>query len=75
MIVDALSTSSFVFKICIFPNKKYEIEFKHTPTVPKNIKYWHIFEDEKQVVIFLQMTNEFANINMFVVEPDYIPDS
>jgi ribonuclease HI len=46
-IVDALDTSSSMFKIPFFPNRKYEIEFKHRPAVPDNIKYWQVFEDEK----------------------------
>jgi hypothetical protein len=64
LIVDALATSAYVFKIPIFPNIKYEIEVKHRPTVPDNIKYWHIFEDDKQVERFLQMTDEFVNSNI-----------
>jgi ribonuclease HI len=58
-IVDAL-----VFKILSFPNKKYEIEVKHRPEVPDNIKYWQVFEDDKQVESFLQMSDEFANVNI-----------
>jgi hypothetical protein len=46
-IVDALATSASVFKITIFPNRKYEIEVQHWPVVPDNIKYWQVFEDEK----------------------------
>ena len=38
-IVDALATSNSIFKIPIFPNKKYEIQVKHRPIVPDNIKY------------------------------------
>ena len=64
LIVDALATSTYVFKIHIFPNKKYEIEVKHRPAVPENIKYWHIFEYDKHVVRFLQMTDEFFNSNI-----------
>jgi hypothetical protein len=64
LIVDALATSASVFKILIFPNRKYEIEVKHRPAVPDNIKYWQIFEDDKQVVRFLQMTDEFSNTNI-----------
>jgi hypothetical protein len=52
-IADALATLSSMFKIPIFPNRKYEIEFKHRTTVPNNIKYWQMFEDEKQVERFL----------------------
>jgi ribonuclease HI len=32
-IADALATSASVFKIPIYPNKKYEIEVKHRPTI------------------------------------------
>jgi hypothetical protein len=42
-IVDALDTLGSVFKISIFPNKKYEIEVKHMPTIPDNNKYWQTF--------------------------------
>jgi hypothetical protein len=63
-ITDALATSASVFKIPIFPNRKYEIEVKHRPTVPDNIKHWQVFEDDKQVERFLQMSDEFANINI-----------
>jgi hypothetical protein len=63
-IVDALATSTSVFKIPIFPNKKYEIEFKHRLAVPDNIKYWQVFEDDKQVERFLQMSDKFANVNI-----------
>jgi hypothetical protein len=59
-----LATSASVFKIPIFPNRKYDIEVKHRPTVPDNIKYWQVFEDDKQVERFLQMSDEFANINI-----------
>ena len=38
-IVDALDTSASVFKILIYPNKNYEIQVKHRPAIPDNIKY------------------------------------
>ena len=47
LISDALATLSSVFKIPIFPNKKYEIEVKHRLALPDNIKHWQIFEDDK----------------------------
>jgi hypothetical protein len=63
-IADALATLALVFKIPIFPSKKYEIEFKHRPSVPDNIKYWQVFEENKQVDKFLQMSGEFAILNI-----------
>jgi hypothetical protein len=63
-IVDALATSASVFKIPIFPNKKYEIEVKHRPPIPDNIKYLQVFEDDKQIETFLNMEDEFKNLNI-----------
>ena len=34
--------------------------------MPDSIKYWQVFEDDKQVEIFLQMSDEFANMNIDV---------
>jgi hypothetical protein len=59
-----LATSASVFKIPILPNKRYEIEVRHMPTVPDNIKQWQVFDDEKQVERFLLMSYEFANTNI-----------
>jgi hypothetical protein len=63
-ITDSLATSASVFKIPMFPNRKYEIEVQHRPAMPNNIKYWQVFEDDKQVERFLQMSDEFANMNI-----------
>jgi hypothetical protein len=63
-IADALANSAPVFKIPIFLNKRYEIEVKHRPLVPDNITYWKIFENDKQVERFLQMSDEFSNLNI-----------
>jgi ribonuclease HI len=63
-IADALATSTSVFKIPIYPNKKYEIEVKHRPTIPDNVKYWQVFEDDKQIIRFLQMKEEYENVQI-----------
>jgi hypothetical protein len=63
-IVDALATSASVFKLPIFSNKKYDIEFKNKSTVPYNINYWQVFEDDKQIESFLKMEDEFENLNI-----------
>jgi len=55
LIANALATSASVFKIPIYLNNTYEIEVKHRPTIPDNIKYWHVFENEKKIIIFLHM--------------------
>ena len=40
VIANALGASTSLFKIPIYQNKKYEIQVKHRPTVPDNLKYW-----------------------------------
>lgn len=61
VIANALAVSASVFKIPIHPNKKYEIQMKHRPTVPDNLKYWQVFEDGKQGERFLTTSGEFEN--------------
>ena len=44
---DALEFSASLFKILIYPNKKYEIQVKHRPALPNNLKYWYVFEHDQ----------------------------
>jgi ribonuclease HI len=63
-ITDTLVASASVFKIPTLPDKIYEIEVKHRPAMPDNIKHWQVFDDDKQVERFLLMSDEFANTNI-----------
>jgi hypothetical protein len=38
-IADALVVSDSVFKIPVYPNKKYKIEVKHKPAIPDNVNH------------------------------------
>ena len=48
-IADSLSTSTNIFKIPIYPNRKYEIKVKHRPSVLDNMKQWQVFEDDQPI--------------------------
>ena len=61
VIADAVAVSASFFKIPIYPNKKHEIQVKHRPPGPDNLKYWKFFEDDQQVNIFLTTSGEFEN--------------
>ena len=63
VIVDALAVSTSVFKIPIYTNEKYKIGVNHKPTIPDNIKYWKVFDDDKQINRFMEMFEEFDNLN------------
>ena len=77
--VDALAISTSVFQLPIYPSKKYKIEVRHRPAILDNVDHWEVFEDDKHIIIFMDMYGEFNNIklyqeNMFEegesVEPD-----
>ena len=36
--------------------------------MPDNIKYWQVFEDDKQIESFLKLENGFENLN---IEEEY----
>ena len=44
-IAGSLANSTSIFQIPIYPNKKYEIQLKHRPSIPDNVKNWKVFED------------------------------
>jgi hypothetical protein len=52
------------FKSPSLPTENTISNSKHRPKVRDNIKYWQVFEGDKQVEIFLLMSGEFANINI-----------
>ena len=63
-IVDSLATYVFVFNIPMHPNRKYEVEDRHRPSVPDNVKSWKVFEDDKQIHNFLTLTGEFEGLTI-----------
>lgn len=50
---NALDTSASTCKIPFHPIKKYEIEVKHRPPILDNIRYWQLFDNDKQLDNFL----------------------
>jgi len=69
-VIDSLATFVALFKIPIYPNRRYEIEVKHRPFVPDNVKNWQVFEDDKQIQNFLHLTGEFEGLT---IDEDNLP--
>ena len=61
-IVDALAIATSVFEIHIYPNMRYQIEVKYRPSIPNNVKYWQVFEDDSHINRFLILTDEFESL-------------
>jgi len=76
-IADSLTTSTMVFKIPIHPNRKYEVEVKHRPSIPDNVKKWQVFEDDRQIQSFLHLMGDFEDLIIEVNDspPDAVSQS
>ena len=49
ILANSLVVTTNNIEIPVYPNKKYEIEVKHRTVVLDNMKYWQVFEDDKQI--------------------------
>jgi hypothetical protein len=61
---DTLALVASNFKTPMFPNMKFEVEVRHRPSIPNNIKHWHLFKDDEEIQIFLKIIEEFSNISI-----------
>ena len=52
------------FKPPLNPRLRYEVEIRSRRSIPDNIKYWQVFEDEEQIKIFLEMVGEFSTLEI-----------
>jgi hypothetical protein len=48
----------------MFSNLRYEIEVRHKPSIPDNIKYWQVFNDDQELKRFLETIGEFSAISV-----------
>ena len=58
---DSLALAATHFKIPKTTQLKYPIEVRYRPSVPNNVKQWKFFEDDIEIKIFLELTDEFSN--------------
>lgn len=58
---DSLPMAASTFRPPINPKLRYEVEMRHMPSIPDNIKHSQIFEDDQQVKEFLAMIEDFQN--------------
>ena len=63
-IADSLATFVADFKVPMHPGGRYEIQVKHMPPVPNNVKSWQVFEYDKNIQKFLTLTGEFDGLSI-----------
>jgi hypothetical protein len=60
---------SLVVSACAFipplPHKlSYEIQVKYRPSLPDNVKFWKVFEDDAELTRFLAVIDEFTYLQI-----------
>jgi ribonuclease HI len=63
-LADSLAISSSLFIPPMPPRLNYEIQVKYRPSLPDNIKYWKVFEDDNELSRFLQVVDEFSGMHI-----------
>jgi hypothetical protein len=61
---DYLAVSTSHFRIPIPPKLKYDVEVKYMPSIPDNVKYWKVFEDDLELQKFLESVDEFVALHI-----------
>jgi hypothetical protein len=61
---DSLAKDASTFIPPIVLKLKYHIDMRHKPSIPNNVHYWKIFEDDEQIKQFLEMVDEFSETHI-----------
>jgi hypothetical protein len=64
IMADSLAVSASNFRIPIPPKIKYDVEVKYKPSIPDNVKYWKVFEDDLELESFLETVDEFSALHI-----------
>jgi ribonuclease HI len=63
-LADSLVVSASMFIPPMPRRLNYEIQVKYRPSLPDNIKYWKVFEDDDELNRFLQVVGEFSDMHV-----------
>ena len=59
-----MAVSASIFQVPKNPNKQYKIDVKHKPTIPDNTDHWNVFEHDKQINRFMDMSGDFESLKL-----------
>ena len=63
-LVDSLVVSTSMFIPPMPPRLVYEVQIKYRPSLPDNVRHWKVFEDDDEINRFLQVIDEFSEIQI-----------
>ena len=62
--VDFLAVSASLFVPPLPPKLSYDVQVKYRPSLPDNVKFWRVFENDEELSKFLQLVDEFSDIHI-----------
>jgi hypothetical protein len=52
------------FKPPLPPKLKYEVKVRYRPSIPDNVKYWRVFEEDSEIKRFIEAIDDFSSIHI-----------
>ena len=63
-LADSLAVSASLFVPPLPPRLNYDVQVKYRPSLPDNVKFWRVFENDGELSKFLQSVDEFSDIHI-----------
>ena len=63
-LVDSLVVSASLFVPPLPPRLSYDIQVKYRPSLPDNVKFWKVFENDGDLSKFLHLVDEFFDMHI-----------
>ena len=63
-IADSVVVSTIMFLPRLPPKLSYEIQVKYRRSLPDNVKFWNVFENDDELSKFLQVVDEFSDMHI-----------
>ena len=63
-LVDSLAVSASLFVPPLPPQLSYNVQVKYSPSLPDNVKFWKVFENDDELSKFFHLVDEFSDIQI-----------
>ena len=61
---DSLAVSTSLFVPPLRRKMSYDIQVKYMPSLPDNVRFWKVFENDDELSKFLQVVDEFSDMHI-----------
>ena len=63
-LADSLAIFASLFVPPLPPQLNYNVQVKHKPSLPNNVKFWKVFENYDELSKFLELVDEFSDMHI-----------